>query len=196
MVGAPHEARFIVDEALGLGLPLGHPAPPTGALDADVVTAARAMAARRAAGEPLQYIFGHWPFRSLDLLVDPRVLIPRPETEQVVEVALAEARRLFAEPGAGRARGGRRRHRLGCHRAVAGHRARAVGGGRGLGDRRRAPARSPLRGPMSNGRVRSRAVPPVPMARVELVGGDWLEPLPASASRPGVARGDQPAVRE
>ena len=52
------------------------------------------MAARRAAGEPLQYIFGHWPFRDLDLRVDPRVLIPRPETEQVVEVALGEARRL------------------------------------------------------------------------------------------------------
>ena len=48
----------------------------------------------RAGGEPLQYVFGHWPFRSLDLLVDPRVLIPRPETEQVVEAALAEARRL------------------------------------------------------------------------------------------------------
>jgi release factor glutamine methyltransferase len=54
------------------------------------------MAARRAAGEPLQYIFGHWPFRDLDLRVDARVLIPRPETEQVVEVALGEARRLAA----------------------------------------------------------------------------------------------------
>ena len=52
------------------------------------------MAARRTAGEPLQYIFGHWPFRELDLRVDARVLIPRPETEQVVEVALGEARRL------------------------------------------------------------------------------------------------------
>jgi release factor glutamine methyltransferase len=57
------------------------------------------MARRRVAGEPLQYIFGHWPFRSLDLLVDPRVLIPRPETEQVVEVALAEARRLTGAGG-------------------------------------------------------------------------------------------------
>ena len=60
------------------------------------------MAARRAAGEPLQYVFGHWPFRGLDLRVDTRVLIPRPETEQVVEVALGEARRLLA----GRDRGG------------------------------------------------------------------------------------------
>jgi release factor glutamine methyltransferase len=60
------------------------------------------MAARRAAGEPLQYVFGHWPFRGLDLRVDPRVLIPRPETEQVVEVALGEARRLLAAAAAAR----------------------------------------------------------------------------------------------
>ena len=35
-------------------------------------------------------MLGRWPFRSIELRVDPRVLIPRPETEQVVEVALAE----------------------------------------------------------------------------------------------------------
>ena len=46
------------------------------------------MVARRRAGEPLQYVLGSWGFRRLDLLVDRRVLIPRPETEQVVEVAL------------------------------------------------------------------------------------------------------------
>jgi len=94
VVGAPHEARFIVDEVLGLGLVLGQPNVPTGPLEEGAVAAARRMAARRAAGEPLQYVFGHWPFRDLDLLVDPRVLIPRPETEQVAEVAVAEARRL------------------------------------------------------------------------------------------------------
>jgi release factor glutamine methyltransferase len=96
VVGAPHEARFIVDEVLGLGLGLGHPDPPAGLLEEPAVAAARAMATRRASGEPLQYIFGHWPFRTLDLTVDERVLIPRPETEQVVEVALGEAR-LLAE---------------------------------------------------------------------------------------------------
>lgn len=53
-----------------------------------------AMVARRAAGEPLQYVVGAWSFRTLDLYVDRRVLIPRPETEQVVEVAIAEATRL------------------------------------------------------------------------------------------------------
>ncbi len=49
-----------------------------------------AMAERRAGGEPLQYVLGQWPFRTVEVMVDPRVLIPRPETEQVVEVALAE----------------------------------------------------------------------------------------------------------
>lgn len=58
-----------------------------------------AMVERRLAGEPLQYVVGSWGFRTLDLYVDRRVLIPRPETEQVVEVALAELRRLDrAEP--------------------------------------------------------------------------------------------------
>jgi release factor glutamine methyltransferase len=52
-----------------------------------------ALAERRLAGEPLQYVLGHWSFRGLDLQVDPRVLIPRPETEVVAEVAIGEARR-------------------------------------------------------------------------------------------------------
>ena len=54
---------------------------------------ARSLADRRAAGEPLQYLLGVWPFRTLELLVDDRALIPRPETEQVVEQALAAWRR-------------------------------------------------------------------------------------------------------
>ena len=88
-LGARHEARFIVEEVLG---------PPSPGDDrmagpADVETA-RTLTARRRAGEPLQYVLGHWAFRSLDLLVDRRVLIPRPETEQVVEVALGEIGRL------------------------------------------------------------------------------------------------------
>jgi release factor glutamine methyltransferase len=47
---------------------------------------------RRATGEPLQYITGHQEFWGLDLLVTPAVLIPRPETEHAVEVALEIAR--------------------------------------------------------------------------------------------------------
>src|SRR3954468_7272905 len=44
---------------------------------------------RRAAGEPLQYITGHQAFYALDFEVAPGVLIPRPETEILVEKALA-----------------------------------------------------------------------------------------------------------
>lgn len=44
---------------------------------------------RRTSGEPLQYILGHQEFWSVDLKVDPRVLIPRPETEHLVEEALS-----------------------------------------------------------------------------------------------------------
>lgn len=46
---------------------------------------------RRTAGEPLAYVAGRAGFRHLDLLVDRRVLIPRPETEQLVELVLAGA---------------------------------------------------------------------------------------------------------
>jgi release factor glutamine methyltransferase len=50
---------------------------------------ARRLLARRAAGEPLQYVLGEWGFRRLTLRVDGRALIPRPETETVVERCLA-----------------------------------------------------------------------------------------------------------
>jgi release factor glutamine methyltransferase len=53
-----------------------------------------AMMERRLAGEPLQYVLGAWSFRGLDLMVDHDVLIPRPETEWVVEIALREAEQL------------------------------------------------------------------------------------------------------
>lgn len=49
-----------------------------------------ALLARRRTGEPLQYVLGRWAFRTLDLLVDRRVLIPRPETEMVAGLAIDE----------------------------------------------------------------------------------------------------------
>ena len=48
----------------------------------------RELVARRATREPLGYVLGEWGFRRLTLRVDPRVLIPRPETEAVVERCL------------------------------------------------------------------------------------------------------------
>lgn len=47
-----------------------------------------AMVARARAGEPIQYVLGSWGFRRLDLAVDARALIPRPETELVAEWAI------------------------------------------------------------------------------------------------------------
>lgn len=86
-LGARHEARWICEVAT--------------ALDGDEFDAALdepvtermvhhhdAMLARYRAGEPLQYVLGRWGFRRLDLAIDRRVLIPRPETELVVEAVL------------------------------------------------------------------------------------------------------------
>jgi release factor glutamine methyltransferase len=55
------------------------------------------MLARYRAGEPLQYVLGHWSFRHIDLMVDKRVLIPRPETELIVEIVINHARNI-SEP--------------------------------------------------------------------------------------------------
>ncbi len=57
-------------------------------LTSDELDAARALVARRARREPLQYVLGEWGFRGLTLIVDERALIPRPETETLVERAL------------------------------------------------------------------------------------------------------------
>jgi release factor glutamine methyltransferase len=56
-----------------------------------------ALIARRAAHEPLQYITGHQEFYSLDFRVTPDVLIPRPETEHLVEAVLLWATRFHDE---------------------------------------------------------------------------------------------------
>ena len=87
------EAWFVLERASGhdrAGL-----VPRLGdAVPARIVTFVEDMVRRRRAGEPLQYVLGIWGFRRLELVVDRRVLIPRPETEAVVDVALAELRRL------------------------------------------------------------------------------------------------------
>ncbi len=89
------EARWIVEQASGHeGAALGD------SLD-DAVTQRLlayfdAMVARRVNGEPIQYVLGRWPFRTLDLAVDRRVLIPRPETEVVAGHAVAA---LAGHPG-------------------------------------------------------------------------------------------------
>lgn len=67
---------------LGLSLERGRELTP------DEIERIRAFAARRAAGEPLAYILGRREFYGLDFAVTPDVLIPRPETEHIIEAAL------------------------------------------------------------------------------------------------------------
>jgi release factor glutamine methyltransferase len=92
-VGSRREAVWIVEHAEG--------AAPGGDGPAGVSARALVLADRRADGEPLQYVLGIWPFRILELEVDRRVLIPRPETEQLVSAALLELDRiaLGRDPG-------------------------------------------------------------------------------------------------
>jgi len=97
------ELRWIVERASGRT-----PAEQVAALDEPAtvreVTFVDQMVERRAGGEPLQYVLGRWAFRTLELMVDRRVLIPRPETEVVAGLtldALAAWDRRHAEAGAG-----------------------------------------------------------------------------------------------
>ena len=90
-LGNQQDARFLCEHAAGLDA-----AEFTSALG-EVVSQrmggyVQEMVRRRLAGEPLQYVMGRWAFRHLDLLVDARVLIPRPETELVAQVAIEAAR--------------------------------------------------------------------------------------------------------
>lgn len=58
--------------------------------DASTCEAFSTLVSRRLAGEPLQYIEGDVPFGPVTVGVDPRVLIPRPETEELLELCIAE----------------------------------------------------------------------------------------------------------
>ena len=82
------DAEFILSHALGLSrleLYLEHDRPLT---EAELETC-RALVGRRGRREPLAYVLGEWDFRRLTLRCDRRALVPRPETEVLVERALA-----------------------------------------------------------------------------------------------------------
>ena len=66
-------------------------------LTPEEVEEAAALVTRRAAREPLAYVLGEWGFRRLTLRTDPRALVPRPETEVLVERCL-ELLVGYAEP--------------------------------------------------------------------------------------------------
>jgi release factor glutamine methyltransferase len=81
-----HEARRLLETATGrswtdllLGVEVA----------AEEIEVFRALVERRRSGEPLQYIEGSVPFGPIEVAVDPRVLVPRPETEQLYEIAEA-----------------------------------------------------------------------------------------------------------
>lgn len=86
VVGARNEARWLCEEASGYFGSEFHEVLDVAATKRSVVHL-DSMVARVRNGEPLQYVLGHWSFRELDLMVDPRVLIPRPETELIVDLA-------------------------------------------------------------------------------------------------------------
>jgi release factor glutamine methyltransferase len=83
------DAELLLGEALGLERTalLAHPERPVGVPDA---AAFERLVVRRATGEPVAYIRGRKEFLGLILAVDHRVLIPRPETELLVELAERE----------------------------------------------------------------------------------------------------------
>lgn len=66
---------------------------PERALTPEAQASFEALIARRLQSEPVAYLVGHKEFMGLDFLADRRALIPRPETELLVEMALAEVRR-------------------------------------------------------------------------------------------------------
>jgi release factor glutamine methyltransferase len=92
-LGNAQEARWLCEHASGMD---------TAEFSAEqdqLVTVACAkslhsMVRDRLSGMPLQYVMKRWAFRHLDVMVDERVLIPRPETEQVVQIALDIARKI------------------------------------------------------------------------------------------------------
>ncbi len=73
---------------------------PERALSPEAAAAFAALVARRMLGEPVAYLVGHREFMGLDLATDIRALIPRPETELLVEAALDAVRARLAHEGA------------------------------------------------------------------------------------------------
>lgn len=81
------DAELLLAEALGVER-AQLAAAPEASVEAAAGRAFGAMVRRRIAREPVAYILGRKGFRNLELAVDPRVLIPRPETELLVDLAV------------------------------------------------------------------------------------------------------------
>jgi release factor glutamine methyltransferase len=95
-LGNAQEARWLCEHASGMD------SAEFSAEQDQLVTVACAkslhdLVRNRLSGVPLQYVMKRWAFRHLDVMVDERVLIPRPETEQVVQVALDIVRKTSSD---------------------------------------------------------------------------------------------------
>lgn len=116
---AEREAGWLLEAALGTS-PLAVRLESARRLSADERARAERLFARRASREPLQYILGTQEFCGLDFLVGPDVLIPRPESEVLVEALAAsqaaQANPLIADIGTG----------SGCLAVAAAHRLPAI----------------------------------------------------------------------
>lgn len=86
-IGSTHEARWLCEVATAMDGDV-FDASLDDAVTVVMVAHLDRMVARYRAGEPLQYVLGRWSFRHLDLAIDRRVLIPRPETEVVAGCAI------------------------------------------------------------------------------------------------------------
>jgi release factor glutamine methyltransferase len=96
----PREARLLLAAATGFSEAsvLAHP---ERQLPLQVEKSFFEMTRRRAAGEPVAYILGRKEFYGLELTVTPAVLIPRPETELLVDLALARKPASVVDVGTG-----------------------------------------------------------------------------------------------
>ena len=90
ITNARQEAGWLLNQILNsdANTGAGQPRRPAADLSPEQEKQLRSRLARRLAGEPLQYIMGNTDFHCLQLDVGPGVLIPRPETEQLVEIAI------------------------------------------------------------------------------------------------------------
>jgi release factor glutamine methyltransferase len=96
----PREARLLLAHASGLS-DAALVAWPDWVLGDEIQSRFQDLVQRRARGEPIAYLLGRKEFYGLELRVTPEVLIPRPETELLVEQALARAPRSVLDLGTG-----------------------------------------------------------------------------------------------
>jgi release factor glutamine methyltransferase len=101
---ARHEALWILEYALGVPRLQFH-LNPDAPVDIETCRRAGALVQRRATREPIQYVLGSQEFLGLDFIVRPEVLIPRPETELLVEETItllrSETRPVILDVGTG-----------------------------------------------------------------------------------------------